>query len=76
MIYMIIAIFFAVPIISVISWVLNLIKYCQAKRNSELTPEEIKPIKSNLIISSVIAFVLVVIIVGLIVLFAMGIAYM
>ena len=81
MIYAIIAMFLAIPIIAVVGWVLNLIKYCQAKRENELNPdayskEELKSIKSNLIISSVVAFVLVAAIVGLIVTFAMGIAYM
>ncbi len=73
--------FYAIPIISIIWWISNLIKYRQAKHENELNPdtyskEELKSIKSNLIISSVIAFVLVAIIVGLVVAFAMGIAYM
>lgn len=81
MFYAIIALFFAIPIIAVIGWTLNLIKYCQAKRNFKINPdvyskEELKPIKSNFVISSVIAFILVAIFVGLIVTFAMGIAYM
>lgn len=81
MFYGIIAVFLAVPVIAVIGWLLNLIEYCKMKRNIESNPdtnkkETLKPIKTNLIISSVIAFVLVAIIVGLIITFAMGIAYM
>ncbi len=81
MIYGIIAVFLAIPIIAVIGWLLNLIEYCKTKRNIESNPDinkkdALKPIKTNLIISSVIAFVLVAIIVGLIITFAMGIAYM
>ena len=81
MIYAIMALFFVIPIIAVIGWVLNLIKYCNARRENKLNPythskEEMKAIKSNLIISSVIAFVLMAVVVGAIVMFAMSIAYM
>lgn len=81
MFYIIILVFFTVPIIAVAGWILNLTKYIQAKRENKENPdthskEEMKSIKSNLIISSVIAFILVAIIVGLVITFAMGIAYM
>ncbi len=81
MIYAFIAMFLAIPIIAIVGWILNLIEYCRTKRNIESNPDidnkdALKPIKTNLIISSVIAFVLVAIIVGLVVTFAMGIAYM
>ena len=81
MIYAFIAMFLAIPIIAVVGWILNLTEYCRTKRNIESNPDveskdALKPIKTNLIISSVIAFVLVAIIIGLIVTFAMGIAYM
>ncbi|MBR2953423.1 MAG: hypothetical protein IKC45_03460 [Clostridia bacterium] len=79
--YLIIATIFAVPIIAVIGWILNLIKYSKAKKENQLNPstygkEEMKAIKTNFIISSVIAFVLIAVIVSLIVTFALGIAYM
>lgn len=79
--YLIIATIFAVPIIAFIGWILNLIKYSKAKKENQLNPgtygkEEMKAIKTNFIISSVIAFVLIAVIVSLVVTFALGIAYM
>ncbi len=81
MIYAIIAMFFVIPIIAVIWWISNVVKFRQAKRNNKLNPDthskdEIKDIKSNLIISSIIAFVLMAIVVGLVVLYAGIIMYM
>ena len=79
--YLIIATIFAVPIIAVISWILHLTKYLKAKQEIRTNPdsygkEEMKAIRTNFIISSVIAFVLIGVIIGLIVIFAIGIAYM
>jgi hypothetical protein len=76
MIYAFIAMFLAIPIMSVIWWITNLIDFCKAKKNSETTPEEMKSLKSNLIISSVVAFVLAGVVGGTIITFAMGIVYM
>ncbi len=79
--YLIIATIFAVPIIAVIGWILHLTKYLKAKNEIRTNPdsygqEEMKAIKTNFIISSVIAFILIAVIVSLIVTFAIGIAYM
>ena len=81
MIYVFIAMFLAIPIISLIWWISNLVEFCKAKRNNKLNPdthskEEMKALKSNLIISSVISFVLVGVVCGTIITFAMGIVYM
>ena len=76
MIYAFIAMFLAKPIMSVIWWITNLIDFCKAKKNSEITPEEMKSLKSNLIISSVVAFILAGVVGGTIVTFALGIVYM
>lgn len=76
MIYAFIAMFLVIPIMSVIWWISNLVTFCKAKQNSEITPEEMKSLKSNLIISSVVSFVLVGVVGGTIITFAMGIVYM
>lgn len=76
MIYAFIAMFLAIPIMSVIWWITNLIDFCNAKKNSEITPEKMKSLKSNLIISSVVAFILAGVVGGTIITFALGIVYM
>ena len=76
MIYAFIAMFLAIPIMSVIWWITNLIDFCKAKKNSEITPEEMKSFKSKLILSSVVAFILAGVVGGTIVTFALGIVYM
>lgn len=72
--------FFAVPFVSVVWCILNLIEYRKAKRESEVSPEthedELKKIKIHLIISFVIAFVLTSVVVGTAITFALGIVYM
>lgn len=75
-----IAMFFAIPLVSIVWCILNLIEYRKAKRESEVSPEtheeELKKIKIRLIISSVIALVLTSVVVGTIITFALGIVYM
>lgn len=81
MIYAFIAMFLVIPIMSVVWWISNLVEFCKAKRNNKLNPdthskEEIKALKSKLILSSIVAFVLVGVVGGTIVTFALGIVYM
>ena len=81
MIYVFIAMFLAIPIMSVIWWISNLVAFCKAKNNNKLNPdthskEEMKTLRSKLILSSVVAFVLVGVVGGTIVTFALGIVYM
>ncbi len=81
MIYAFIAMFLAIPIISLIWWISNLVDFSRAKRNNKLNPdthskEEMKALKSKLILSSIVAFVLVGVVGGTIVTFALSIVYM
>ncbi len=81
MIYAFVAMFLAIPIISFIWWISNLMEFCKAKRNNKSNPdthskEEIKALRSKLILSSIVAFVLVGVVGGTIVTFALGIVYM
>lgn len=81
MIYAFIAMFLAIPIISLIWWISNLVDFSKAKRNNKLnldthSKEEMKALKSKLILSSVVAFVLVGVVGGTIVTFALSIVYM
>lgn len=80
-IIIILLLLFTLPVMSVVGWIFNLMKFIRAKKENSEVPdthskEEMKAIRSNLIIASVIAFILVAAVVGLIALFTMGIAYM
>jgi uncharacterized membrane protein len=81
MIYGIVAIFLAIPIISIVWCISSLVEYRKAKADNMHNPdthteEEIKSLKKNLIISAIVAFVLTGVVVGIIITFALGIVYM
>lgn len=81
MIYAIISMIFVVPIVAIVFWIVSLTKYIRASKENKLnsdaySTDEIQAIKKEFIITSVVTFVLVAVIVGLVVTFALGIAYM
>ena len=81
MIYAIISMIFVVPIVAIIFWILSLIKFIKATKENKLNPDaystdDMQAIKKEFIITSVVTFILVAVIVGLVVTFALGIAYM
>lgn len=81
MIYGIVAVFLAIPIISIVWFISNLVGYRRAKAYNELNPdthteEEIKSLKKSLIISAIVAFILTGVVVGTIITFALSIVYM
>ena len=72
---------FVVPIVAIVFWIVSLTKYIRASKENKLNPDtystdEMKGIKKEFIITSVVTFVLVAVIVSLVVTFALGIAYM
>lgn len=81
MLYLLILIVLGLPIVAAANWIVKLMDYCQAKKENKKNPdthstEDMKHIKLSLIISSVLVFVAVAVLVGLVVTFYMGIAYM
>lgn len=81
MFYAFIAMFFIIPILSVIWWIFSLVKFSKAKRVNKAAPEtypkeEMKALKTNLKISSVVAFILTAGVIATTITFAVGIAYM
>ena len=72
---------FGIPLASVILFVCSLIRYLDAKgqnreRPGAISPEQMKRLRTQLIISSVILGVLVAVVVGIVVLLYLAIAYM
>lgn len=73
--------FFAIPGILIVLFVISLYRYIFAKKQNKkvpgtFTPEEIKKRKTFLIVLSVVVGVLVVIVIGFIALLFMAVAYM
>ncbi|MBQ8232760.1 MAG: hypothetical protein IJZ34_12660 [Lachnospiraceae bacterium] len=81
MLYYIQYIFYGLPIIALLFFIISLCRYISAKRKNKAMPnsystEEIKKRKLLLIVSSVIAGVFIMVVVSLIVLLFMAAAYM
>ncbi len=81
MIYAIIAMFFAFPIIAIIYWLSSLVKFTRAKKENKInldtySNEEMKTLKSSLIMCSIVAAILSIIVFGTVAMFYMGIIYM
>lgn len=81
MIYGIIAVFLAIPIISVVWCISNFIEYRKAKADNTINPdthskEEMKRLKTSFILSVIVAFILTAVVVGSIITFALSIVYM
>lgn len=79
--YLVVAVFFLIPIASVIWFAICLFRFCKAKKIAKQDPErynesDLKGIKTVLIISAAVAGILVAIIISLIILFSLAIAYM
>ncbi len=81
MIYAIMAMFLIIPIISVVWCISNFIEYRKAKADNMLNPdthseEKIKRRKTSFILSVIVAFILVAVVGGTIITFALSIVYM
>ena len=81
MIYAILAMFLIIPIISVVWCISKFIEYRKAKADNTLNPdthskEEIKKLKTSFILSLIVAFILVAVVGGTIITFALSIVYM
>lgn len=75
--YILTAMFFMIPACAVAFWVYSLVKYTKARKAPESCSEEKKKaLKTQLIVSSVIAGVLVGAVIGICVLMFMAVAYM
>lgn len=75
--YMLATLFFMVPVCAVAYWVYSLVKYTKARKAPEsCNAEEKKTLKTQLIVSSVVAAVLVAAVAGISVLMYMVVAYM
>lgn len=79
--YLYVILFFAIPIASVILFVISIYRYISAKKKNKAVPNtysdnEIKKRKIMLIVMSVIVAILVTIVVGFIILLCIAIVYM
>lgn len=75
--YMFPTMFFMIPVCAAAFWVYSLVKYIKAKKAPDsLNADEKKSLRTQLIVSSVVAGVLVGAVIGICVLLFMAVAYM
>ncbi len=79
--YLIVALFFLIPLAAVVFFLVCLAKYCKAKKRMSHDPDcyseaDFKRLKTGLIISAVVAGILVTIVIYIIIMLTLAIAFM